>query len=503
MCLALFLAHPRPADTTRLHSHFTVFPESERFKEQTARESEALKDEEVRMNRAPVLHSSLRDESLADERSSVGGKTPASNARAPMAVEAAAPKAERPPQRGAQRSLNAVLDGDSDGGEAEYGESGAASPSAPPSPPEVEDVVECFCGEELSHGSDQFVCCDRCNTWQHWRCVSFFPSSTSDSEEYVCPTCSAAAPPLPIKATLVCCPDVILGQWREEIERHCVRHRLKVLVYSGVKRTTDTSTAGNAVEKMRRQEEKRRRKEELEEKERAESADAMVDAASPGMSPTVSSPSTPSAGREQSSPLASPPSAKSSEAPVSYRIVRPSQLADYDVILTTYSVLRSDLYHAPTSATSGSSRPLRQRKRYRVMPSPLPSVQYWRVVLDESQMMGEGTANCAQMCLLLPAVNRWGVSGTVISKGLDDLYGLLLFLQQLPYSERRYWDGFLSLPYQRRHPLARQKLHAIVRRLMWRNTKDSVRGELGPAPSPVAPPLPRLHARRALLLRAA
>ena len=489
MCLALFLAHRRPlVPSSLLHSHYTIFPESSRLEEQKAREAAEAVPVEARATAPGQRADAVR--SLIRINHSPHGNGAVTLPQQQLAGSIHAPhNDEVESKREVQRSLSAALDGngngdeDSDDGEAEYGRppehsSPQSAPSAAAARPA--EVVDCFCGEESPDALDQFVCCDRCNTWQHWRCVSYFPSSSPSTDIYICPACSAAAPPLPIKATLVCCPDVILGQWKEEIERHCAKHKLRVLVYSGVKRAGDTSTAGNSIEKMRRQEETRRRREEREEEERnakeekeAHQVEAMDDTAPDS---TFSNPT--SLRQRSTSSQSSPKSGGGSEAPVSYRIVRPEQLASYDVILTTYTVLRSDLYHAPTAAAFGAARPLRSRKRYRVMPSPLTSVQYWRVVLDESQMMGEGTANCARMCLLLPAINRWGVSGTVISKGLDDLYGLLLFLQAQPYSERRYWDQFLSLPYQLHEPLARKKLHAITRRLMWRNTKESVQDEL-------------------------
>ena len=137
--------------------------------------------------------------------------------------------------------------------------------------------------------------------------------------------------------------------------------------------------------------------------------------------------------------------------------------------------MQGDLYH---SDLESQARTYRNRKRYRILPSPLISCQYWRVLLDESQMMGEGTARCAEMCLLLPAVQRWGVSGTPLVKGLDDLYGLFLFLGIQPYCNHTYWNKCLSESYQQHHPAAVKRLHLIIQRLMWRNSKASISHEL-------------------------
>jgi hypothetical protein len=109
------------------------------------------------------------------------------------------------------------------------------------------------------------------------------------------------------------------------------------------------------------------------------------------------------------------------------RAVRPIQFTDYDVVLTTYNVLREELAHL--NAVWTNERVSRMKKKYRSLPSPLTGCRWWRLAIDESQKIGEGTAGAAQMASTLQAINRWAVSGTPIQRGLEDLYGLLLFLK--------------------------------------------------------------------------
>ncbi|CAN0346948.1 unnamed protein product, partial [Scytosiphon promiscuus] len=69
-------------------------------------------------------------------------------------------------------------------------------------------------------------------------------------------------------------------------------------------------------------------------------------------------------------------------------------------------------------------------QRYRVVPSPLPALRWWRLVIDEAHMVERTTQETAKMALKIPAQHRWCVTGTPIGKGsVDDLYGLLVFLQ--------------------------------------------------------------------------
>lgn len=63
--------------------------------------------------------------------------------------------------------------------------------------------------------------------------------------------------------------------------------------------------------------------------------------------------------------------------------VQPSYLAEFDVVITTYTVLRAEtIYSADTS-----SRSLRNEGRYLRASSALERVGWWRVVCDEAQMV--------------------------------------------------------------------------------------------------------------------
>ena len=61
--------------------------------------------------------------------------------------------------------------------------------------------------------------------------------------------------------------------------------------------------------------------------------------------------------------------------------------------------------------------------------TPLVRIKFWRVIVDEAQMIGSTTSEVAQMANHLHMVNRWCVTGTPISRGLDDIFGLLMFLK--------------------------------------------------------------------------
>nr|XP_020666585.1 E3 ubiquitin-protein ligase SHPRH isoform X1 [Pogona vitticeps] len=152
--------------------------------------------------------------------------------------------------------------------------------------------------------------------------------------------------------------------------------------------------------------------------------------------------------------------------------LQPHILAEQEVVITTYDVLRSELNYVDIPhSNSEDGRRFRKQKRYMAIPSPLVAVEWWRICLDEAQMVECTTAKAAEMALRLSGINRWCVSGTPVQRGLEDLYGLVLFLGADPYWVRYWWDQLLYRPYCRKNT---QPLYDFIAKIMWRSAKKDV-----------------------------
>eukprot|EP00741_Cyanophora_paradoxa_P013784 tig00020710_g13306.t1 len=256
---------------------------------------------------------------------------------------------------------------------------------------------------------------------------------------------------IPSGATLVVCPDAIREQWRAEARRHAPH--LKLFVYEGLRSRegqaeAEAAEAGEATGKV-----------ETTPRKRRSSGKKSASGKKGG-----------GGGEEGWGPEAAEEAA-----------VRAEELAGCDLVLTTYTVLRSEVNY---SQQADVLRALRFQKRYDVPESPLLALDWWRVILDEAQMVEGTTSQAARMAARIPARHRClpaylCVTGTPIGgRGLEDLYGLLLFLRHDPYAERFWWVNAVRRPYEMSHPRGIARLHALLRGAMWRHAKAHVLHEI-------------------------
>ncbi|KAI9772245.1 MAG: hypothetical protein M1840_000994 [Geoglossum simile] len=142
-------------------------------------------------------------------------------------------------------------------------------------------------------------------------------------------------------------------------------------------------------------------------------------------------------------------------------------LLQQDVVLTTYNVLSSEIHYAG----SISDRQLRRQKRYVPRRSPLIQISWWRVCLDEAQMVESGVSNAATVARLIPRCNAWAVSGTPVRKDVKDLLGLLVFLRYEPFCDHpQLWSRLVTS--------FKDSFHNVFSQIAIRHTKEGVRDEI-------------------------
>ncbi|KAJ4301168.1 hypothetical protein N0V90_003258 [Kalmusia sp. IMI 367209] len=139
-------------------------------------------------------------------------------------------------------------------------------------------------------------------------------------------------------------------------------------------------------------------------------------------------------------------------------------LLQFDVVLTSYNVLSKELHFA----TPAPNRSLRHGKVHERRNSPLVDISWWRVCLDEAQMVESGVSQAAKVAQIIPRCNAWAISGTPVRKSVSDLLGLLVFLRCEPFASTK--DLFTRL--------SKTSFQAIIDRIALRHTKDQIRKDL-------------------------
>ncbi|KAL9243594.1 hypothetical protein vseg_017463 [Gypsophila vaccaria] len=184
----------------------------------------------------------------------------------------------------------------------------------------------------------------------------------------------------------------------------------------------------------------------------------------------------------------------------SSRTKDPYELADYDVVLTTYSIVSMEV-PKPVGGKDGDDKSKLQdddsgavsRKRKHSSKSegrrlkkeiddglfessarPLAKVNWFRVVLDEAQSIKNYKTQVAQACWGLRAKRRWCLSGTPIQNSVDDLYSYFRFLRYDPYSVYKLFCTMVKFPIAKNPPNGYKKLQAVLKTIMLRRTKGTL-----------------------------
>ncbi|KAK6921494.1 Helicase, C-terminal, partial [Dillenia turbinata] len=182
----------------------------------------------------------------------------------------------------------------------------------------------------------------------------------------------------------------------------------------------------------------------------------------------------------------------------------PVELAKYDVVLTTYSLVTNEVPKQPlvdeddadqkNGEQYGISAEFSTNKKKKKAPNvskkrkkgrkgiddasidsgPLAKVGWFRVILDEAQTIKNHRTQVARACCGLRAKRRWCLSGTPIQNTIDDLYSYFRFLRYDPYAVYKSFCNTLKNPISRNTLHGYKKLQAVLRAIMLRRTKGTL-----------------------------
>ncbi|KAG9008236.1 hypothetical protein FRB94_013596 [Tulasnella sp. JGI-2019a] len=137
-------------------------------------------------------------------------------------------------------------------------------------------------------------------------------------------------------------------------------------------------------------------------------------------------------------------------------------LRKYDVVITSYHTLHYEFNPRTNKDTTG----------------PIAQTKWYRIILDEAQIIRNRTAQISASVARLNSTYRWCLTGTPFTNGLNDLYPLLRFARLRPWND---WESFATHIGSRQFKdaeAATGKMAAIVKKHLLRRKKtDQLEGK--------------------------
>lgn len=127
-----------------------------------------------------------------------------------------------------------------------------------------------------------------------------------------------------------------------------------------------------------------------------------------------------------------------------------SDLKEADVVLTTYGSVASEWkrynQHVKQREDSERYQAYDDEELRKMCPLLHPRSEFYRVILDEAQLIKNKDTQASQGVHQIRAVYRWCLTGTPMMNGVQELYPLIRFLQIKPYSNFKRFSEVSTAP---------------------------------------------------------
>jgi len=154
-----------------------------------------------------------------------------------------------------------------------------------------------------------------------------------------------------------------------------------------------------------------------------------------------------------------------------HKLLAADAFHQFDVVLCTYQgVLHSfpQQPHHPLLPDLNKE----QERRWWSKRGVLHRVNFWRVILDESQHVKNSLGQTSLACQALSAVNTWALSGTPIQNRLEDILPIVRFLRHPRFAALQDWRGLMGPVAEKDTIEKAQRVKHMLKGFMLRRTKD-------------------------------
>ena len=148
------------------------------------------------------------------------------------------------------------------------------------------------------------------------------------------------------------------------------------------------------------------------------------------------------------------------------------QLAKYDMVITTYGTVQTEISKVIPEPEGKKSTRLDDLKPINLddvdtKKAALLNIVWERIILDEAHQIRNPVAKTFKACCRLRAAKRWAVTGTPIQNKELDMFSLVRFLRCSPFDEYNVWKQWVD-----KSPMGQQRMNTLIKSLLLRRTKD-------------------------------